>query len=224
MARVKRMLCLASSRKLKGRCIAGIVLPSSGQPRGWLRPVSGREHGEVADDERRCQDGGVPRVLDILYVPVLEPRPVHYQQENWLIDTQRRWIGAGRVERCDLQALVSTPARLWSNGHNTYHGCNDKVPLADAEELESSLRLIHVAGMTVCVVDAEEIYGAGAKRVQGRFEHCGEEYAMWITDPECERIYRTKPVGDYQMGQRFLTISLGVPHNNACYKLIAAVI
>ena len=39
-----------------------------------------------------------------------------------------------------------------------------------------------------------------------------------------ERKYLLKPDGEYKIGESFLTISLGEPFNEACYKLIATVI
>ena len=52
----------------------------------------------------------------------------------------------------------------------------------------------------------------------------GKEYRLWVTDPVYERLFLAKPDGDYKLGESFLTVSLGEPHNNACYKLIAAII
>ncbi len=50
------------------------------------------------------------------------------------------------------------------------------------------------------------------------------DYRLWVTDPRYERAYLAKPDGDYEIGEAFLTVSLGEPYNNACYKLIAAII
>ena len=60
--------------------------------------------------------------------------------------------------------------------------------------------------------------------MQGQSQHAGEEYRLWITDPVYERTFLAKPDGDYSLGESFLTVSLGEPHNDACYKLIAAII
>jgi hypothetical protein len=60
--------------------------------------------------------------------------------------------------------------------------------------------------------------------VQGRFRHDGTDYWLWVTDPLYERTYLAQPDGDYEIGESFLTVSLGEPHNDACYKLIAAIV
>ena len=69
-----------------------------------------------------------------------------------------------------------------------------------------------------------EAFGNAKRRVQGRFEFSGQEYALWVTDPACEKEYLAKLDGTYATGESYLTISLGERYKGACYKLIAAVI
>ena len=45
-----------------------------------------------------------------------------------------------------------------------------------------------------------------------------------VTDPGWERTYLAKLNGTYDIGACYLTISLGEPYEDACYKLIAAII
>ena len=73
MAVTKRIVCLANSRKLNGRCIAGREV-SRGGAGPWIRPVSEREHQEVSEYERQYQDGSDPRVLDVISVPLIRKR------------------------------------------------------------------------------------------------------------------------------------------------------
>jgi hypothetical protein len=47
----KRIICLANSRKLSGRCLAGREFVD-GCAGDWIRPVSSREHEEVSERER----------------------------------------------------------------------------------------------------------------------------------------------------------------------------
>ena len=87
MSVTKRIVCLANSRKLHGRCIAGAELAGS-EPTGWLRPVSVREHQEVCEYERQYEDGSDPELLDIIDIPLLRAQPRNYQRENWLPDPE----------------------------------------------------------------------------------------------------------------------------------------
>ena len=88
---VKRIVCLANSRKLNGRCVAGKEILEDGNIGRWVRPVSARKSEEVSEYERQYEDGGEPRVLDVIDVPLLSARPKNYQQENWLLDPDRYW-------------------------------------------------------------------------------------------------------------------------------------
>jgi Dual OB-containing domain len=223
MATVKRLVCLANSRKLSGRCVAGKELIDN-RPAGWIRPVSAREHEEVSEYERQYEDGSDPRLLDIMEVPLLVPRPKGCQRENWLLDPDYYWCKAGRVTWNDLQRLVDPVAPLWTNGYSTYNGCNDRIPLAVAQSVDSSLRLVRAERLKLSVFKPGEAFGNPKRRVQAQFHYGGTEYALWVTDPDYERAYLAKADGDHEIGESFLTISLGEPHNDNCYKLVAAII
>lgn len=223
MPTTKRIVCLANSRKLSGRCVAGIEF--SGQRRvGWIRPVSAREHEEVSEYERQYQDGSDPRLLDVMNVPLLEPRPKGYQQENWLLDPDSYWQKVGRLNWGDLHALAEPSGTLWINGDSTYNGTNDRIMLPQAAALRSSLRLVYVERLTLSVFRPGAAFGNPKRRVQGHFDHAGTHYRLWVTDPVYERHYLAQNDGDYVIGESFLTVSLGEPYEGACYKLIAAII
>ncbi len=223
MATVKRIVCLANSRKLSGRCVAGREW--DGKRAGvWIRPVSAREHEEVSEKEREYEDGSDPRLLDIIDVPLIEPRPKTFQQENWLLDDQRYWVRAGRLSWNDLAGLEDRRDALWINGHNTGSGLNDRIPLEEATPLRSSLRLLRVPKIELRVFAPGEAFGNRKRRVQGHFEHLGTQYGLWATDPLIERTYLAKQDGTYRLGESYLTVSLGEPHDGYCYKLVAAII
>lgn len=223
MATVKRIVCLANSRKLSGRCIAGKEL-AQGAAGDWVRPVSAREHQEVSEYERQYEDGSDPRILDLIDVPLLSPQPRAFQQENWLLDPDRYWRKAGRASWSDLQKLADKIGDLWIDGLHTYHGLNDKMPLAQASVLRNSLRLLHVSSIKLSVFKPGEAFGNPKRRVQGRFRYAGKEYHLWVTDPVYERAFLSKPDGDHNLGESFLTVSIGEPFDDVCYKLIATII
>ena len=97
---------------------------------------------------------------------------------------------------------------------------NDRVPIRDAKSPNHSLRLIKV--------DRLELYvsrpGNYRRSVQGRFRYDGIDYWLRVTDPTCARQYLRQPDGKYQIGESFLTVSLGEPFHGYAYKLIAAII
>lgn len=223
MRTVKRIVCLANFRKLYGRCIAGREWRGEGAG-PWIRPVSARDGQEVSEYERQYEDGSDPRVLDVVDVPLLEPRPDGWQTENWLLDPRRYWEKAGRLSPLDLAPLRDPAGPLWIDGHHTWNGRNDKIPLEAAGSVTGSLRLLHVDALQLVVGRPGEAFGNDKRRVQGRFTHAGRDYRLWVTDPGFERRYLAKLDGAYALGGCHLTISLGEPFGGACYKLIAAVV
>lgn len=220
---VKRIVCLANSRKLSGRCIAGMEIDGR-SPVGWIRPVSAREHQEVSENERCYENGSDPQVLDVIDVPLVEPRPHSYQSENWLLDDRYYWSKVGSVGWGDLEAFAAHPGRLWLNGEKTYHGLNDSIAEVRAAQLGSSLTLIRVSGVRLRTFAPGSAFGDSKRRVQAIFEHNRIEYRLRVTDPIIERRYLASPDGTHELGECYLTVSLGEPYNGACYKLVAAII
>lgn len=219
----KDVLCLANSRKLEGRCVAGKEVMATG-PGDWIRPVSDRDKQEVSERERQYENGEDPRVLDVISIPLLAHQPRGCQTENWLLDPQAYWVKRRQATWPEAARFVDSPGPLWVNEHSTFNGRNDRVPLPEANELESSLRLIRVDNLALDVFAPGEAFGNSKRRVQGCFNHARVDYAMWVTDPGYERSYLNRPNGRYSIGECLLTISLGEPYQGFCYKLIAAII
>ena len=194
------------------------------KPAGWIRPVSTREHQEVCEYERQYQDGSDPRVLDIIDIPLLEHQPADYQQENWILDPQYYWIRVGAFDWGDLHKIAETEGILWRNGNSTLSGINDRIPIEQASAETSSLKLVHVERLRLQVFAPGQAFGNSKRRVQAHFQYAGREYGLWITDPRIEREYLAQEDGDYQFGECYLTVSLGEPYDNYCYKLVAAVL
>ncbi len=224
MYSLKQIICLANSRKLRGRCIAGREWSEEQGAGSWIRPVSARANQGVSEYERQYKDGSDPRVLDIINIPVLEPQPKGYQTENWLLDPNCYWEKTGTLSPRELPELVDPIAALWIDGQSTYHGQNNKILLESADRVADSLRLIHVKRMNLAVFKHGEAFGNPKRRVQGQFTHADTEYKLQVTDPTYERAYLAKPDGSYNIGECYLTISLGEPFKGTCYKLIAAII
>ena len=123
----------------------------------------------------------------------------------------------------DLGSLQDRRGPLWINGNSSYNGLNDRVPLAQAIELRSSLKLIHVRSLEKIFAPGEA-FGNTKRRVQAVFAFDGIDYWLWVTDPIVERQYLAESDGEYAVGEGYLTISIGEPYQDYCYKLVATVI
>ena len=222
---VKRMVCLANSRKMSGRCVAGKEILPDGRFGGWFRPVSAREDEEVSERERQYADGGDPRLLDVIDVPVLGARPTLHQRENWLLDPERRWEFVRRVRPSALARLADPPAPLWVDGYSSQEGRNDRVHLRAASGLRDSLRLIWTDNIELIVSAPGVSRGDFRRVVRARFRYRGTDYGIRVTDPAYEERYLEMPVGEYPIGGRFIAASLAErPYHGYYYKLIAAII
>ena len=222
MPTTRRIVCLANSRKLHGRCIAGREIVAN-RPTDWIRPVSGRENQEVSEYERQYQDGSDPVLLDVLDIPLLEHHPKDYQRENWLLDPEFYWEKIGRLSWEDLKPFSEPGGGLWQNGFHTSNGINDQIPLIQAMKETSSLKLIRVDEVRLHIFAPGQAFGNSKRRVQARFRFGDNDYALWVTDPDIERHYLAHEDGYYDLDECYLTISLGEPFRENCHKLVAAV-
>lgn len=185
--------------------------------------MSNREHQEVSEYERQYPDGSDPKLLDIVDVPLLQHCPEEYQRENWLLDPQYYWQRVATLPWQHLRSLSETKGPLWRNGFHSYNGHNDRIPLQDAAAEKSSLKLIRVGAMRLRVFAPGEAFGNSKRRVQAAFHFDGVSYALWTTDPLIERRYLALDDGHYDLPDSYLTVSLGEPFGDYCYKLVAAV-
>ena len=224
MGYAKTILCLANSRKMSGRCLAGREQLSEGF-RSWIRPVSARPLEEISKEERRYKDGTTAQVLDVLTVRFLHHRPKAYQTENHLIDPGFYWEKNGVGTWEDVEAAIDqTDGPLWINGHSSYSGRNDRVPEDVAAKLTKSLCLIQPDKLSIIVAEEGGDFGNPRRRVRGAFSFAGHSYRHAITDPVIESEYLVRENGSYDVFPVILCISLGELYEGYAYKLIATVI
>jgi Dual OB-containing domain len=223
MAVTKRIVCLANSRKLSGRCIAGKEWTEN-RAGPWVRPVSNRPWEEVSEHERQYEDGSDPQVLDVIDVPLTRHQPRSFQTENWLLDPDAYWVRSGKIKWQDLEEFADNPMGLWTNNSSTYNGLNDRVSQPDAENLSNSLFLLQLKKVKLRIFAPGMDFGNPRRRVQADFSYRGVNYRLRVTDPVAERKYLAGPDGEYETGENFITVSLGEPYEGFCYKLVAALI
>ena len=180
---------------------------------------------EVRASECKYGNGNDPKLLDIIEVPLLEPKPMKHQSENWLIDSGRKWKKVGSFPQAELLSLTDPVGPLWIDGHAIGNVRNDRIPVASQHRFSSSLRLIRVDWLKLAVLTPGARFDDLRQRLLGRFCHADNEYALWVTDPVYEDRYRAKRNKLHQIGECWLTISLAErEYKGAIYKLIAAII
>jgi len=220
----KTILCLANSRKMSGRCLAGkeVVGDKIG---GWVRPVSARPYEEISEADRRYKDGTTAALLDVIAIPMVKPKPGTYQTENHLIAEQFYWKRVGAATKRQLETCVDqVSGPLWINGHSSSNGPNDRIPEAAASELRSSLLLIRPLELRVRVAPKGDPNAPEKRSVRALFELDKAQYNLGLTDAAIERKYLQGKNGTFPVEDALLCVSLGEPFNGYVYKLAAALI
>lgn len=226
MSYTKTIVCLANSRKISGRCIAGKEKIEQGFGE-WIRPISQRPTGEISEYDRMYQNGDDPQVLDLITIPLLEYKPHYYQSENHLIDDSFSWKKTGQLVWMEVEALGDKiEGNLWINGYSSYNGMNDRIPEKTANTLKSSLVLVQPEQISILVDTEGGEFGNARRKVRAKFILNTKEYKLAITDPHIERTFLKKQDGQYPMVAQnvYMCISIGEPYNGFCYKLVASVI
>jgi Dual OB-containing domain len=220
----KTIVCLANSRKMSGRCIAGKVY-EGGKLGEWIRPVSGRPHEEISEEDRRYPDGDRARLLDIVTIPLMNYKPGTYQTENHLIDDNFYWSKEGNADS-ELLALAvdNNLDTLWRNGDSSYRGVNDRMTLELANREKSSLALIWVDEVDVLSSAEGAAFGNNKRKVRATWEWKKSTYSLVVTDPVIEKLAHSTPDKVCSLGPSFICVSLGEPFNDRVYKLAAAII
>lgn len=220
----KTIVCLANSRKLSGRCVAGKVY-ENGRFGEWVRPISNRPNEEISEEDRRYRDGRRADVLHIVDIPMKEPTPYAYQVENHLIDDDYYWSCSGQLTVDHIADAVDQDVdALWLNGCSSYSGVNDRVPLKQAASLQTSLVLIQPDTLTIRATAEGAEFGDMQRKTRARFDWRGVHYALRVTDPTIEELALSDPEREQQFKRPYVCVSLGEPYNDFAYKLVAAVI
>lgn len=219
MSYLKRIVCLANSRKQSERCVAGLEIEGS-KLGSWIRPVSSRPMGEIGFSARRLADGSDPHLLDILEIPMLGSRSHGCQTENHLIDHSSSWVKVGEFPKQQLLRYCSAPNPLWINGYDSMRGLNDRIPEGQVGSLPDSLVLVEPQQLRI------EIRLEDTKpKVRAEFRLADQMYNLSVTDPAVERQCCSRAEGFHIYRKRAVAcISIGEPFYGYCYKLVASII
>jgi len=215
-------ICLANSKKYNERCIAGIsvrkkekggyILNKNGDKPAWIRPVTLQNHGQVPSELV-----GHIKILDVVEIEIEEEVPSGYQSENVLFKPKSlKVVGKINAAKANLDLLVDDIQRnIFGNWGKAVH--KDKI-----SEVNYSLTMVKVQDPEVYL---KTEYG---EQHRLRFDFKGSTYDLPITDVKyLEYIHSLKKGTDLSQilkGDVFLTISLGVEHEEFHYKLIAGII
>src|SRR5271157_2947394 len=214
------IICLANSRKLRGRCIAGLRLDGS----GWLRPVGKLPDGTLYPPDYTLDAGSEPITLDVIRLGIDKPRSTAHQPENWLIDNSS-WTLIERPASLDSGTVLR---KAIVHGPELLRGFSDRVPLETIQQTPMVASLALIAPPSIRFYSTTSY--RGNPQARGQFSlGSGTNtrfYDLTITDPFWEG--NTIQNGSQELRQidgRFvITVSLGGPFALHCYKLIAAII
>ncbi len=215
----KRLICLAKSWRPGGLCIAGREI-GYGRVGEWFRPVDVSNYEAIRPEDVVYGSGEELNLLDIFEVDLVKPVPAYHQQENWVFDRECKLSYLGKYNRNTLNAQCDGGGSLWQNGSNSSAGLNNRVPVVDTFGVQDSLRMIHVDRLKLTVYTDQH---RDQKRLTGSFEYRNVPYTLQVKDVEYENRLDEKEIGDYQIRDRYLCISLAGEFQNYCYKLIAGI-
>ena len=197
------VLLLANSKKLGGRCLAGLRTDDW----TWFRPVSGTQHGAISTKE--CEVvGGILRPLDLITCDVTRQAPSPHQAENWLVQEGSIQL-ISHVEFSDVEAKLGEASELFPHFIRT---ATPSIPPSFFQENaipQSSLALIEVDS---AVIDETSHI---------KFKHRNLEWNLKLTDE-----HFTPPNGKMKIGPAFLCMSVGEywQKMDAHWKFVAGII
>jgi len=220
----KTILCLANSRRPGGRCVAGKELSGSNIG-AWIRPINAQNGNAISELDLQLENGAAADVLDVLTIPMAEPRPQGHQTENHVIAPDYYWTKESRADWEQVIAATDMGTGMrWPTGQSSYHGLNDKVSEAFAAGLDHSLVLIEPTSLTL-IVGPESQYGGGSRRrIRAQFMFRRNHYNLVVTDPWIEAKYFARLNGHFEIENSRLCISLTEVFNGSAFKLVATVI
>jgi len=216
----ERLLVLASSKKLAGRCLAGISLETG----KWVRPVSslGGEALGIAD----CGiEGRYPRLLEIVRLETLEACPLAHQPENVLIPKQPWLLEPELAPRRVIEILSD----------HLEHGpdlLGSTARIFDAQAclaapVKASLAIVEPQALSL---ENEQVPWRDGSRQWAHFRLGGASHSLTISDFVIGPRLKRKPFGSYRLGdleipsirRPLITVSLAGAYDDRHYKLAAA--
>ncbi len=227
----KRVHILANSVKNSQHCIAGRELVERDGRRSfgeWIRPVSRHGGGELSWFDCQLPNGQLPKVFDVVDVPLEAHEGSICQPENWFIERHRPWRRV-TIEGEFPELIVDSPQLLWPEAAAR----GDRISPKALAKLNCghSLYLIEVSRFRI-ELSWRDYEGELGMRRRALFNYNGRAYEFSLTDPVMDKYCSPFPkpedgiktVNLDSAGDCLLCVSLTPPFNGYHYKIVATVI
>lgn len=210
-----KIICLANSKKLNDRCVAGIevdedstgyeVIISNNMPK-WLRPVSRAEHGEFPTIIAQRIT-----LLDIIQFDIIAPCPSSYQTENvYFAENSVKKISSIEQSSTNLDELTSDTNLLFGNKGKAVH--EDVI-----NSLDHSLLFIKANKYNI-------YFKQGNNQLRMEFSYRSNIYDLPITDIHFMNEFQKNNKILKNVKHLYITLSLAVKQNDWHSKLISGLI
>jgi len=172
------LIILTTSSKRKNLCVAGIDVRTG----DFIRLVSDNEviNFAIPCSSTRYLDGSYCSPLDVVKVPIIEPRPLRFQPENILVDQTKKWIRLGQASLHDVINIHPFDDYDFIFGNASF-AVNERT----ASALGYSLTIVEVEDFELYTV----LNADGQPRSRCRFQYRGCRYNdICVTDPSLYRV------------------------------------
>jgi len=199
----KKIVILANSRKLSGRCVAG-----KDEYGNWIR-LTKNGHNPIPISE--AINYGMLKVLQVEGIISRPSRQFNYHSEN------ANYTRATSINDLDIE----TVDRLLDHPEDIF-GTGKQVAELEVQNLNESLLLVEVSDFTIYVKNG----GQYPDKLRGKFTYNGTMYSdIAVTDSFVEgRLSTCRSPYQETYETAYITISLGEIFNGYAYKLISGVI
>lgn len=211
-----RIVCLANSFRVGGRCLGGIELDQhnnpiieNGRPK-WVRPVCNTGHEEVPT--HLVSDISI---LDIVEFRAIEANGHGHQSENVLFDADTIRTN-GRLPLSILGGLIDNSRCILIFGNR-----GAAVPEYKVCELRYSLILL---SLTEFEVNERLFENRQYPQIKLSFRYNGNLYNFPITDPSFLHRYGINNGILRRVQKIYVTLSLAAPYEEWSSKLVAGIV
>jgi hypothetical protein len=213
---IRTVLCLANSRKYRGRCIA--VKTTDDIEHVWMRPISGSPNGEL--DPSNCLAVGSSQSRPIHPLDVVEMD--FYTRPGYCVNPEDCPVHLGPWKY--LETATSAVLSEYTDSHESTPIPRD--PNCPSDRLSFGFVESHPQDRTLWLVHVDQIRLASRSYEEShnwhaQFQWAGVDYDLGVTDDEFTNQPRSLVLNDC-----YLCLSLGLLYGktNCRHFLVASII